>query len=339
MGRLTRREKRKLFTKGRIDSPIVPIKQKKEETDEDIKRSYKTDRHYTSKFAKFYDKSMHWMMIIPIILIVLAIGVIVHNVVTTGSIIDRGISLTGGQIITITEPGFNPELVEKALKDQFPGSEISVRILTDLGKDQGIIIEAENEVPLKDILNTLKQWAPDVESKYSVETMGATLSQGFFAQVGLAILLAFAFMSIVVFFLFKTPAPSLAVITCAFSDMVFTIGMINIFHIKLSTAGVAALLMLIGYSVDTDILLTTRLIRSGKGDYLERTMQAMKTGLTMTAAIIMTCVVGLIFAQSDVLRQIFTILLFGAIADIIFTYITNAHLLWWWMEKKGLKPK
>jgi preprotein translocase subunit SecF len=335
MSKVTRREMRKMKLGGRIEGPIVPIKIKHEE--EATPAHADKHRHYKNKFIKFYDKNMNKLQIFAFILLAFSIGVIIYTTITTGSIISRGISLTGGQIITVTDQNLNTDQVEKALIAKYPNGEISVRELSELGTANGVIIETDLDVDLQGVLAILKQWSPDIEGKYSVETIGSTLSSGFFSQVGLAIILAFVFMSIVVFLLFKTPAPSLAVILCSFSDIVFTIAMIDLFGIKLSTAGIAALLMLIGFSVDTDILLTTRLLKSGKGDYLDRTISAMKTGITMTMCIIATAIVGIIFAQSDVLRQIFTILLFGAIADIFFTYVTNTHLLWWYMEKKGLK--
>ena len=71
-------------------------------------------------------------------------------------------------------------------------------------------------------------------------------------------------MGLVVFIYFRTLVPSLAVILAAFSDIVVTLAIFNLTGEKLSTAGVAAFLMLIGYSVDTDILLNTRVLKKLK---------------------------------------------------------------------------
>ena len=43
--------------------------------------------------------------------------------------------------------------------------------------------------------------------------------------------------------------------------------------------------------------------------------------------------VALIFTQSEVIRQIMTILLIGLVVDIINTWIQNAGLLLWYVEK------
>jgi preprotein translocase subunit SecF len=77
-------------------------------------------------------------------------------------------------------------------------------------------------------------------------------------------------MGLVVFFYFRSIAPSLAVILEAFSDIIVTLAIFNLTGIKLSTAGIAAFLMLIGYSVDTDILLSTRVLKRKDGTVMER---------------------------------------------------------------------
>lgn len=337
MAKLTRRERR-LQRRGGEEgesriSPVIPIKISKK-GEEHV--SYSSHKKH-GRFALFYDKNLKKLMILPLILIVLSFGIIIYTTVTTGTFIQKGISLTGGQIITVTEPNLNAGEVEDSLRSAFPQTEVNVRTLSEYGEVRGIIVETASDVTLEQTLSGLQKFVPDVEKKYSVETIGANLGAGFFRQVILALVLAFVFMSIVVFLLFRTVAPSMAVIAAALCDMLFTVAVIDLLGIKVSTAGIAALLMLIGYSVDTDILLTTRLLKSGKGDYLDRTMSAMKTGMTMTVAAMAVVLVGLFVSQSDVLKQIFTILFIGLIADVIFTYIQNATMLWAYMEKKGLK--
>ena len=86
------------------------------------------------------------------------------------------------------------------------------------------------------------------------------------SQVYFALAFAFLFMSITVFIIFRNLVPSLAVIAAALCDIIIAVGGMSLFGIPLSVATVGALLMLIGYSVDTDILLTTRVLKA-KGRY------------------------------------------------------------------------
>ena len=149
-----------------------------------------------------------------------------------------------------------------------------------------------------------------------------------------AILIAFIFMGIVVFLYFRTIVPSLAVILAAVSDIIVTMAVVNIIGIKLSTAGIAAFLMLIGYSVDTDILLSTKVIKGKQGTVMDRVYSAMKTGLMMTMTTITAITIALIFSQSVIISQIMIILLIGLGIDLINTWIQNVGLLRLYMEKK-----
>lgn len=128
--------------------------------------------------------------------------------------------------------------------------------------------------------------------------------------------------------------PSLAVILAAFADIVMTLTVVDIIGIRLSSAGIIAFLMLIGYSVDTDILLTTRLLKSSEGTVNHRIFGAFKTGMTMTLTAIAAVGVSFIavYTFSDTLRQIFGIILIGLVFDIFNTWISNASILKWYVE-------
>jgi len=108
----------------------------------------------------------------------------------------------------------------------------------------------------------------------------------------------------------------------------------QILGISLTLAGLAALLMLIGYSIDTDILLTTRLLKRG-GAVEDNVISAFKTGITMTGTTIGALSILLIVSSSVVITQIASILLIGLAVDIVNTWMQNSVILRWHVEKKG----
>jgi preprotein translocase subunit SecF len=56
--------------------------------------------------------------------------------------------------------------------------------------------------------------------------------------------------------------------------------------------------------------------------------------MTMTLTTLVAVTVALIFAESEVFKQIMTILCIGLIVDMIYTWLQNAGLLLWYVEKK-----
>ena len=68
---------------------------------------------------------------------------------------------------------------------------------------------------------------------------------------------------------------------------------------------------------------------------MDRLFGAMKTGVTMSLTTSAAVIVALIFPQSSVIRQIMTILLVGLIVDMIYTWIQNAGILRFYIERKS----
>lgn len=130
--------------------------------------------------------------------------------------------------------------------------------------------------------------------------------------------------------------PSIAVIVSAFADILIPLAIINAVGMNVSSAGIVAFLMLVGYSVDTDILLTTRVLKRKKDSINSAIYGAFKTGTTMTLTSIVAVAVALsiVYNFGSILNQIFTILLIGLSVDLLNTWITNASLIKWYSEKR-----
>jgi preprotein translocase subunit SecF len=159
-------------------------------------------------------------------------------------------------------------------------------------------------------------------------------------NIGLAILFTIVMANMILYLFISVPSG--AIILAAASTIVFTIAVINLLGVRLSTAGVAAFLMIIGYSVDTDILLSTRVLRAGTTDQSieERLWGAFKTGMTMQVTTMIAVTTALIFATNEVVTQIMLILLIGLVGDILFTWLQNAGIIYWYvhrMKAKGVR--
>ena len=286
----------------------------------------------------FYYKYYKQLVIIPTIILIIAIVLIGAKLATTGDFMNKGISLKGGISVTALTNNIDANFMKTELLKQFPSADINVRTL-DAGTQQlGLIVEAdilpENNEVIDSFSDSVANIADVPVDTLSVETIGASLGDSFFKQTGVAVLVAFLFMGIVVFLYFKTVVPSSAVILAALSDIIVTLAIVNVLGIKIGSAGIAAFLMLIGYSVDTDILLSSRVLKDNQGTVYQRIIGAMKTGLTMSGTTIVAVVVTYIIAESVVLREILLIVLIGLFVDLVFTWFQNAGILRWYMEKK-----
>jgi preprotein translocase subunit SecF len=284
----------------------------------------------------FYYKHYKALLVLPLLIIIASFAVIGYNYATTGELFKKDVSLKGGVTITITNAHHvNVPELESYLRSKLPSYDISVRIVGQ--QSNGVIVEAgvTQDAQINEVMAEIQNKIGALSKEdYAIQTMGSALGQDFMKEAMGALGLAFIAMSIVVFIYFRSLVPSLLVIWCAFVDIIGAFAVMILLDVHISTAGIAAFLMLIGYSVDTDILLTTRVMKDLEGTVFERIWGAARTGLAMTFTALVAVTTGLILGQSDVIRQIMLVLLIGLIFDIFHTWITNAGALRWWVERK-----
>ena len=300
--------------------------------------------NHSTKHKGIYYSYYKQLMIIPFVILLAAFIIIGVQVAQHGDFINKGISLAGGTSITLTKDmtdlsSINPSDLESKLHSEIPGHDFIVRThkqLSDL-----VSVELETDITDDENLALFKQAVVDnvqgitmVDLDQNVKQSGSTLGANFFSQIIKALIIAFILMGIVVFLRFKVPTPSLAVILAAFSDIVVTLAIVDLIGFKLSIAGIAAFLMLIGYSVDTDILPSTRVLKNKEGTVYSRIISALKTGLTMNITTLAAVGVALLLSQSQTITQIMTILFIGLLVDMMNTWIQNAGILRWYAEKK-----
>ena len=283
----------------------------------------------------WYNKYYKLLLLIPAILLVFSFVYMAVFYQTNGDFIYKDISLTGGTTITIYEK-INLDKLEIGISGKL--NDLSTREIYDLitGEQKAVILETKtNATQTKEVLENYLGYELTDENS-SLEFTSSIFSENFYKQLLIAILIAFIFMAIVVFIIFRTVVPSVAVIISAFADILMTLVLVDILGLKMSLGGIIAFLMLIGYSVDTDILLTTRILKRSEGSVNERIFGAFKTGITMTLTSLLAFVVALIIVKSFsmVLAQIFTILVIGLGFDILNTWITNVSIIKWYAEKK-----
>ncbi len=163
----------------------------------------------------------------------------------------------------------------------------------------------------------------------SVQTVSPALSTHFISVAVNVVALAVILSLILVFLFFRNIAPSIAVLTGAVSDVVIAMGGMGLLGVPLTLASFAALLMLVGFSLDTDILLTTRLLKR-KGDPRENAFDAMKTGMTMSvmAIIAFAALFALaVFTHIPTYYEISAVALCGLIGDIFATWGINGVMI------------
>ena len=264
---------------------------------------------------------------IPLAVLTVALLVIGGAYATTGAPVDPGLDFTGGTELRVGVDAPSDEQARAQIDEAFAATPDSVQRVGN--GDVYVVTFQASEADTGELEAQAEDAGFAVRSIDSVSASFGSDTQRL-ALIGVAV--AFAGMAALVFALFRTFVPSVAVVVSAFSDIVIPVALMNLFGIELTLGTVAALLMLIGYSVDSDILLNNSVLRRS-GDFYESTHRAMRTGVTMTltsiaAMAVMAAVAS--FFGIGLLASIGVILVFGLAADLMNTYLLNVSLLRWY---------
>jgi preprotein translocase subunit SecF len=265
------------------------------------------------------------MMAVPTSLFAVAAVIVIITFIMTGMPVTPGIDFAGGTAVTIYTDDSKEEL-----EAYFEGYDLKS---IDEGISGGYYLKfgpMSNEEMMA-FNDYILEGYPDAGIDQIGANFGATLQ----AQAFLALLFAFLGMAVVVFIAFRKNLPALTVVFAGVADITITAACMNIFGIELSLATTAALLMLIGYSVDSNILLTTKVLKR-QGNLEEKMEGAFHTGFIMTSttfcAILAMFIVSLI-GNVPTLYTISAVLLIGLICDLIFTWGFNAGMLKLYISK------
>ncbi|ACL16370.1 protein translocase subunit SecF [Methanosphaerula palustris] len=266
------------------------------------------------------------MMTIPLVILVIALIILGINMAHTGMPVTPGIDFAGGTAVTLFTAD-SKDTIQSYFTD-YPILEVGEGV----GGGKYLTFGPLDDTRFRALSALILEKYPDAKIDQVGESFGKSLQE----QAVLALILSFIGMSLVVFLAFRTFVPCLAVVVSAFSDIAIAAALMNLTGVPLTLGTVAALLMLIGYSVDSDILLTNRVLKR-QGNLRDKMAGAFTTGIIMTstaiAAVAAMWIVSYV-GQVQTINEISTVILFGLFADVFNTWVLNAGLLRWYMEGK-----
>ncbi|MEK6957948.1 MAG: hypothetical protein AABW99_03150 [archaeon] len=253
--------------------------------------------------------------------------------------VKQGIDLRGGtSIIVRNDTMMDSSLLEKRLLEKYEFSDLQINSVSS-PTDYGLLVQyAQSDASASEVQQTIIETFSIKNERIQVNQIGASFGAKFYESGTTAMLAGAILVTLVIFLFFREIIPSLLVIGAAIFDVLGALALMALFGIPLSGSTIPALLAMVGYSIGTDIMLTTRVLKRKEKTPAERSSESMATGLTMTftsiAALLVMAVLSY-FMQIQVFFEISAVLLFGLFADIISTWLMNAPLLLWFVEKRG----
>lgn len=248
-----------------------------------------------------------------------------------------GIDFTGGVVVELGYPGaadigrIREDLAAggfgNALVQNFGTSrEVMVRVLPR--------VDLENDKIAGEIIALLQATEPAVEMR-RVEFVGPQVGEELTEQGGLAMLFALLMISVYIMLRYQWKF-AVGAVVATLHDPIITLGVFAIFGIPFDLAVLAAILAIVGYSVNDTIVVFDRIrenfrkVRRGDPvDVMNLSVNQTISRTILTSAVTLLVVLAMLFFGGEALRGFSLALTIGIVVGTLSSiYVASAMALW-----------
>ncbi len=251
----------------------------------------------------FMGKRKLWLALSAVFVVLSLFDIIVQG-------LNLGLDFTGGTLVEVQFPeAADPGQVRRHLEEagfegglvQFFGSErdLLVRMPPQEGEDQADMGDQ--------ILASLKSFEPGVQMLQS-NFVGPAVGEELRDDAGLALLAAFGVIMLYILFRFAKQF-AVAAVVALIHDVIVVVGFFSLFHWTFDLSVLAAVLAVIGYSINDTIVVSDRIRenfrsirRASPLDVINRSVNDTLSRTIVTSGTTLIVVLALLFAGGETLR-------------------------------------
>lgn len=281
---------------------------------------------------------------ISLLTIVLGIISMIYRTATVGTPLNVGIDFTGGNMIGIEfKKPVTVDEVRRVMNDLNMKLENSVIQRAGAGNmliRTRVLDKDEQDKVLKAFQEKIRPYNKD---KLRLDKVGPTIGKELTLNAALALAIASVFMIIYITFRFEFLF-GIAAVIALMHDVFVTVGLFSIFWWEIDSAFVAAVLTIIGYSINDTIVIFDRirenLHKRKKGEDLETlvnnsVLQTMTRSINTVLTVVIVLVALMIFGGGTIRN--FTLAMLIGVVSGAYSSIFNASPLW--VELRNLAGK
>ena len=274
---------------------------------------------------------------------------IIFLLIGFGSIVTRGFNLgidfTGGSIVDLTfENPVNVAQVRDVLKEHDMGNSI-IQLENSDGKTEansvlirtGVVEDTELRATMNDLQSKLGNYQIQ-----RVEQVGATIGSELVQQAAMAIVLSWVLMIAYITFRFEFKF-AIAAIIALIIDVLVVLSYFSLFQMEMDSSFVAALLTVVGYSVNGTIVIFDRIRENLKihrrseslGEMVDNSIWQCMTRTIYTVATSLFAIVSIFLFGGETIHNFSFAMLVG-FASGAYTSIFLAGPMWTFLKNKKI---
>jgi len=247
------------------------------------------------------------------------------------------IDFTGG---TIQQFKFNNPVSAEGVRDALKEIDLGSTSIQHFGNNKEIIIRSIEMDPEKIITKFGTSFKDNPFEVMRVEKVGPSVGKDLKEKAIKALLIAMVFMVIYISFRFEFRF-AIAAIVALLHDVLISLGVISLLHKEISTPVIAALLTIVGYSINDTIVVFDRIREDRKlmrkSTYREIINTSINQTLSrtiLTSATTLLVVLSLYLFGGEVINTFALVLLIGVIAGTYSSIFIASPILIDWPSKK-----
>ncbi len=175
----------------------------------------------------------------------------------------------------------------------------------------------------------------------SVDVVGAKVSEELFSGGLIALGLAIALMLVYIWFRFEWQF-GLGAVLALFHDVILTLGLFSVFRLEFTLTIIAALLTIIGYSMNDTVVVFDRLrenLRKYKrmplGELVDLSLNETLSRTIITGCTALLALIGLLYLGGEALSGFATAMIFGILIGTYSSLYVAAPAILIWGVKRG----
>ncbi len=224
------------------------------------------------------------LIMIPLVIAAVFGSTIGYHWHASGSPVPLSMDFAGGSFVriqNIQKPTSEEiENFRAGFQENFSGTKPEIKTIEngmEIETSQDLLQEGENQTAEAQIRNLLSQIGEE-NPQISIKTMGSIITDLYKNQARNAVIAAIIAMAIILFISLRSTPVVGGILSVIGLDFLGILGGMAIFNVPLSLASMAGILLIFGYAVNTNILLSTNILKRKGGTARERAGKAMSTG-------------------------------------------------------------
>ena len=249
--------------------------------------------------------------------------------------LNRGLDFTGGALV---EVGFDVSVVPQEVREQLENAGFQQAVVQNFGSETDVLIrvppqEGVDQSTVGDeILVVLRDAHGDVALRRS-EVVGPAVGEELTEKGGIAMLVALAVVMVYIMFRF-TGKFAIGAVTALAHDVIVALGAFAVFRWTFNLAELAAILAVIGYSLNDTIVVSDRIrenfriVRRGRPvDIINQSLNEMLGRTLVTSLTTLLVLVALLVAAGEQIRGFATALTIGVVVGTYSSIYVAASML------------